>query len=84
VPLAVTVAGADVHDKCLVEPTLESFAVERPEPTSRCTPHLCAAKGYDYPDIRDLVAHHGYTAHIESRGDEPEAKRSIPGYRARR
>jgi len=27
-------------------------------------------KGYDYPDIRELVKDYGYTAHIKSRGEE--------------
>jgi hypothetical protein len=27
-------------------------------------------KGYDYPDIRELVKDYGYTAHIRSRGEE--------------
>jgi len=32
VPLALAVAGANVHDKWLVEPTLKSFAVRHPRP----------------------------------------------------
>jgi len=27
-------------------------------------------KGYDFPDIRQLVKEYGYTAHIKSRGEE--------------
>jgi putative transposase len=33
VPVGLTVEGANRHDKKLVEATLESIAVERPEPT---------------------------------------------------
>ena len=38
-------------------------------------------KGYDYPDIRELVKDYGYTAHIRSREEE---NIKIPGFRARR
>ena len=41
-------------------------------------------KGYDYIDIRELVAAWGYTAHIKSRGQEETERKEIPGYRARR
>ena len=68
----------------LVEPTLESLAIERPEPTPRRKQHMCADKGYDYPDVRVLLAEWGYTAHIKSRGQEEMERRSIPGYRTRR
>lgn len=60
------------------------MAVERPEPTSRKRQHFCADKGYDYPDVRDLLEEWGYTAHIKSHGEEEAERRSIPGYRARR
>ncbi len=68
----------------LVEPTLESMAAERPEPTSRKKQRLCADKGYDYPDVHELVAEWGYTGHIKSRGEEEAERRTIPGYRVRR
>lgn len=84
VPLGVTVSGANTHDKRLVEETLESIPVERPQPTRRKRQHFCADKGYDYPDIRELVAEWGYTADIKSRGEEIAARKTIPGYRARR
>jgi putative transposase len=84
VPLAVAVSGANTHDKWLVEPTLESMAIERPEPTPRKRQHFCADKGYDYEDVRELVNEWGYTAHIKSRGEEEAERRTIPGYRARR
>lgn len=66
-----------------MKPTLESIAVERPQPTPRRKQHLTADKGYDYPDVRALVADWGYTAHIKVRGESPGLRASIPGYRAR-
>jgi len=85
VPLALAVAGANVHDKRLVEPTLKSFAVRRPRPkTGAHKQHFLADKGYDFADIRALLVRYGYTLHIQSRGDEQQERRSNPRYRARR
>ena len=81
----MAVAGANTHDKRLVEPTLKGFAVRRPRPKpGGRKQHFCGDKGYDYEDIRDLVRRWGYTLHIKSRGEEAEERRSNPRYRARR
>ena len=68
----------------MVESTLKVIMIERPEPTEENPQHLCMDKGYDYPEVRELVAAWGYTAHIRSRGEETASKERIPGYRARR
>ena len=83
-PLGVAVSGANTHDKRLVEETLRSVPVKRAKPTRRKEQNLCADKGYDYPDVRQLIREWGYTAHIKSRGEEESARKQIPGYRARR
>ncbi|GAB4127427.1 hypothetical protein JCM17478_09080 [Thermopirellula anaerolimosa] len=72
------------HDKRLVAETLKSIPVERPPRTPGKRQYLCAEKGYDYPDIRELIAAWGYTAQIRSRREECAARKTIPGYRARR
>ncbi len=84
VPLALAVSGANTHDMRLAAPTLNSLAVERPEPMLRKKQHFCADKGYDYQDAREPVAEWGYTTHIKSRGEEEVERGSIPGYRTRR
>jgi putative transposase len=91
VPLGVVVSGANTPDMKLVETTLESIPVERPTPTTADPQNLCLDKGYDYPQVRDLVDEYGYTAHIpvkKKRHEQaPKAKdpmKKIPGYRARR
>lgn len=81
--MAVIVAGANAHDMTLVEDTLEAFALERPDPTAEQPQHFCGDKGYDYPEIRDLLAAWGYTVHMRIRGEETPTTRT-PGYRARR
>lgn len=68
----------------MVKATLEAIVIERPEPTEEKPQNMSMDKGYDYQEVRELVAAWGYTAHIRSRGEEKVAKEKIPGYRARR
>lgn len=83
IPIAVAVDGANRHDKKLLERTLGSLVVERPDPEEK-QQNLCLDKGYDYRDIRALLVAWGYTAHIKTRGEEKQEKQTLPGYRARR
>ncbi len=83
-PIAIVVDGANRHDMKLVQRTLEAIMIQRPDSTPDRPQNLCLDKGYDYPQVRELVAAWGYTAHIRSRGEERVEKGTIPGYRARR
>jgi len=85
VPLALAVAGANVHDMRLVPETLRGFAVRRPRPKrGGRKQHFLGDKGYDYPGVRELLRDWGYTLHIPVRGEAEPARRSEPRYRARR
>jgi putative transposase len=66
----------------LMKPTLESIVAEKPEPTHKSPQNMCMDKGYDYPEVRELLEDWGYTIHIPFRGETKTRKR-IPGYRAR-
>ncbi len=79
IPLSVTVDGANRHDKTLVKETLDAIVIQRP--SHRVIQNMCMDKGYDFPDIRELIDDYGYTAHIRRRGEE---KVKILGFRARR
>jgi len=57
----------------LVRATLDNIVVERPQPTAEQMQHLCLDKGYDYDEVRAIVAEFGFTAHILSRGEEAKA-----------
>jgi transposase len=81
VMLGLSVAGANKPDMKLVKPTLDNLGIGRAEEGAQ---HLCLDKGYDYPEVRDLVEARGYIEHIQSRGEESQDKARIPGYRARR
>ncbi len=84
IPLAVSVAGANRHDMKLTEPTLKAIVVDRPQPTAERPQNMSLDKGYDYDEVRDILAKWGYTAHIRTRGEEITLKEKIPNYRARR
>lgn len=70
-PLSVVVAPANVNDHLLLEETIESIVVARPEPTRRRPQHLCLDAGYDNAPSREVVKEYGYQGHIRPGGEEP-------------
>jgi putative transposase len=84
IPLAIAVDGANRHDMKMADGTLEAIVIERPKPTEEHPQNLCLDRGYDYADVHELLVAWGYTAHIRTRGEEAQAKKRVPGYRARR
>jgi transposase len=84
VPLGVAVDGANRNDMKMVRATLEAQVGKRPKPTKRKPQNMCLDKGYDFDQVRDILAEFGYIPHIRARGEETVAKKNIPGYRARR
>jgi putative transposase len=75
--------GANRHDSKLLEPTIDSIPIERPEPTPE-QPQGCAWTGYDFDSVRETANKHGFTPHVRSRGEELVLKARTPGWRARR
>jgi putative transposase len=84
IPVGLAVDGANRNDMKLVEETLESIPIERPEPTDEKPQGICMDKGYDYAEVRRIVVEFGFTAHITSRGAEAKAIKEEAGYKARR
>ena len=84
IPLGLAVAGATRHDMKLVEATLDSLVVERPQPTDELPQGMCMDKGYDYAEVRDTLLEFGFTAHIRARGEEAQAIKQQAGFKARR
>ena len=68
----------------LTRETLENIVVERPEPTPDQPQGLSLDKGYDYQEVRDILAEFGFTAHIRSRGEEAQEIKREAGKKARR
>ena len=78
------VDGANRHDMKLSQASLEGIVVERPVPTPEAPQGLCLDKGYDYEEVRSLVAEFGFTAHIRTRGEEASPVKTELGHKARR
>jgi putative transposase len=83
-PLAVVVAGANVHDSKLLSATLEAIVVERPQPSEEKPQHLCLDKGYDNPTGRQATADHQYVPHIRKIGEEKQDEQGAKRHPARR
>jgi len=73
-----------VHDVKLLEATIAGVVSARPAPTRRRRQHLCADAGYKGTPAQKTAQDHGYQPHIKQRREEAQAKRTQPGYRARR
>jgi transposase len=84
VPVGLAIDGANRQDMKLVGDTLVSLVVERPEPTEDEPQGMCLDAGYDYDEVRDLLAEFGFTAHIRSRSEEARELALEAGKRARR
>lgn len=84
VPVGLAIAGANRHDMKLVTPTIEGIVVARPTPTAAAPQGMCMDKGYDYDEVRHILAAFGFTAHIRARGEETQAIKQEAGFRARR
>ncbi len=80
----MAIDGANRHDMKLVRVTIESIVVERPEPSQQQPQGMCLDKGYDYDEVRELLAEFGFTAHIRGRGEEAKELAQEAGKRARR
>ena len=83
-PLGIVVAGANVHDTKLLNATIESIVVERPEPTTRSPQHLCLDKGYDNPTGHQTAKQQNYTPHIRRIGEEKLDRKGRKRHKARR
>jgi putative transposase len=67
IPIGLVIAPANRNDCKLVRTTLESRPNLPPPETSQ---HICLDKGYDFPEVREIVQANGFVAHIRSRGEE--------------
>ena len=92
IPIGITIDGANRHDMKMTRATLQSIVIHRPLPSSslKLKQHICLDKGYDYPEVYELLEEYGYSMHICKRGEDynngnkKKRRRMIPKYRARR
>ena len=91
-PIGLAIDGANRHDskpvpsavEGMVKATIQSIAIERPEPTEKEPQGMPLDKAYDSGEVRDLVKEFSYTAHIRARGEEAQAIKHEAGFKARR
>ena len=76
--------GANRNDFKMARATIEGIAIARPAPSADEPQGMCLDKGYDYDEVRELLAEFGFTAHIRARGEEARALKRHAGARARR
>ena len=79
IPIGITIDGANRHDMKMTRSTLQSKVVCRPllsQPSSLSSltantqqHHICLEKGYDYPEVYELLEKYGYIIHICRRGE---------------
>ncbi|MBN8749646.1 MAG: IS5 family transposase [Variovorax sp.] len=84
IPIGLAVEGANRNDFKMARQTIEGIPVRRPKPTKARPQGMCLDKGYDFDEVRELLAEFGFTAHIRPRGEEAKAIKRRAGYRARR
>jgi len=76
------VAGA-VNDFKLLRSTIDALTIARPA-SGESAHGVCLDKGYDYPEVYELLAEFGFTADVRARGEEAQAIKREAGFRARR
>ncbi len=82
--MGLAVAGANRPDGKLVEETLDSIPVERPEPTAEDPQGLCLDKAYVGNEVADLAQEFGFTLHIPPKGKEAQRVKKRARTKARR
>ena len=80
----MAVDGANRHDMKLVRATIESLVPERPQATAEQPQGMCLDKGYDYDEVREILADFGFTAHIQARSEEAKELKQEGSKRVRR
>jgi putative transposase len=77
-PLGIVVSGANTPDGKLLEATLESMPIERPDPAN--TPqHLSLDKAYSDGPSAEVVQAHGYEIHVPDKANAKKNASVNPG-----
>ena len=84
IPVGLAVDGANRPDSKLVEETLDSIPVERPEPTAEKPQGLCLDKAYVGDEVADLAEEFHFTLHIPAKGKEAQKVKRQARAKARR
>lgn len=83
-PVGIAIDGANRNDMKMLEATIESVPIDRPQARPYWLQNLCLDKGYDRPVIARMARGLGFTPHIRARGEEAREIRHNPRFKARR
>jgi IS5 family transposase len=84
VPLSIVVTGANAHDSTQLKAVLDGVVIDRENPPTRRSKHLCADAGHRGAANLKIIESHGYIPHVVSRGSEAESLRKNPKRKTRR
>ena len=77
VPLGVVVSGANTPDGQLLEATLASMPIERPDPQTT-EQNLCLDKAYSDAPSADVTQAHGYEIHVPDKANAKKNANASP------
>jgi putative transposase len=80
VPFGIVVSRANTHDNRIVQAALQSSPIPGPATREWEPQNMCQEKGYDYPDVRQLVEGYGYTPHVPECGCDSSTAGHWPHY----
>lgn len=82
--MGLAVDGANRPDMKMVEETLDSIPVERPEPTPQEPQGLCGDLGYDYDEVQEIAEEFYFTMHLPPKKGAAQQVKRKAGHKARR
>ena len=82
--MGLAVEGANRPDLKMVEETLESIPLERPEPTAEAPQGLCLDRGYAYDEVQEIAEEFHFTTHLPPDQGEAQKVKRKAGAKARR
>ena len=82
--MGLAVEGANRPDMKMVEETLDSIPVERPEPTAEAPQGLCLDLGYAYDEVQEIAEEFHFTTHLPPGKAEAQKVKRTAGHKARR
>ena len=82
--MGLAVDGANRPDMKMVEETLASIPLERPEPTVEEPQGLCLDRGYAYDEVQEIAEEFHFTTHLPADKAEAQKVKRKAGHKARR
>ena len=72
IPVALAIDDVNRRTMKLVKPMLDDLKLDRPTSSTARPQGLCMDRGYDYKEVRTLVAQFAFTVHIRARSKKEQ------------